>query len=77
MASSSSTPLVGLAQEELSYFGAMMAAEDVADNWPWILTMGIFNVLGGFLCLIAPVAATVIAEAIMAWTFTVIGVGKL
>eukprot|EP00562_Extubocellulus_spinifer_P034986 CAMPEP_0178688216 /NCGR_PEP_ID=MMETSP0699-20121125/4873_1 /TAXON_ID=265572 /ORGANISM="Extubocellulus spinifer, Strain CCMP396" /LENGTH=163 /DNA_ID=CAMNT_0020333171 /DNA_START=204 /DNA_END=694 /DNA_ORIENTATION=- len=33
------TPLLGLVEDERSYFAAACAAADVAENWPWILTV--------------------------------------
>jgi uncharacterized membrane protein HdeD (DUF308 family) len=78
MTPTSSTPLMGDEIEggRESYLLRMAAAADIAHNRPWILTIGIFNVIGGILCLISPVVASLVAEALIAWTFTFIGIGK-
>ena len=70
---SESTGLLGEAAEAAPTEASWCAGADVAYNWKWILTIGIFNVIGGIMCLIYPILATIVSEAIFAWTLTWIG----
>ena len=71
MASTESTPLLG--EEAETWFRAMVTAVDVAYNWKWILAVGIVNVAAGILCFVSPIVASHVAEAILAWTLTLVG----
>ena len=51
--------------------------EEIKLKWKWILANGIFNVIGGVLCLIAPITATLVAEAILCATLIILGLVSL
>ena len=43
------------------------------DSYPWILALGILNIIGGVICLILPGLAAVLAENVIAWTLILLG----
>lgn len=52
-------------------------AYDVVRNWQWIMALGIINIVGGLVCLITPATASLVAEAIIAFTVLLVGVANL
>ena len=43
------------------------------ENYGWILTLGILNIIGGAACLLLPVMAAVVAESVISWTLIFLG----
>lgn len=69
------TPLIDASEEVVATESAagLIVTDNVVQNWEWVLVFGILNVVGGLCCLIAPVWATFVAEAIISWALIVVG----
>ena len=70
---SSSTPAVN------NFIFISFADADVIneENYKWILALGIINIIGGIACLLLPVFAAVLAEAVISWTLILLGAFNL
>lgn len=53
------------------------AYENLRSSWGWLALLGVISLIGGLLALANPFAATLTAEFLAAWTFTLFGVVQI